>query len=293
MKNLFSICLVAILSMGCQKKAESIDSLDEIQASVEGGVTVISGVADEQSNGSFADNRKSLSTYAYKVKNLLLPEAWAANCSRAVSEPCVNGVRTTTYSNCQVPFTNVTVSGLVTLAYSDAACSMQNNGDQVERTEEVSINGPYSGTLKISTAQHTDYRGVSLGGGGRLIKTVGGWSLEVLGKNSSYIRRSRELLNISTRTIAPLNVTGTLSRASRVVDGGSFEVIHNKAKFVATYTPHNLAWNSACCHPVSGTLDVAYSGSLNGSGVVTFNGCGTADLEKDGLSQQISINYCE
>ena len=143
------------------------------------------------------------------------------------------------------------------------------------------------------TCDGADRSGNTFGGGGRLTKTAGGWTVEVLGKNKRFSRGGRELFNISTRTLTPISVTGSLSRASRVVNGGSFEVIHNKAQFVATYVPSNLTWSSACCHPVSGSLAVTYAGSVTGSSSVTFNGCGTATMVKDGLSSQITLNYCE
>jgi len=285
------LVLLLTLTACAEKKAE--DSYDELEASVESGVTVIDGLADDQSNGAFASNRKTAETYAYEIQNLLLPQAWAASCSRAATAPCVSGVKSESYVSCDLPYSSRKLSGLNTLTYSDAACGLSNNGDQVERTYDLTLTGVAGGDLHISSASHTDYRGNSIGGGGRLTKVSGGWQVEVMGKNKSFVRNGREWFNVSARTTAPVAITGSLSRASRVVNGGSYEVIHNKAKFVAAYTPSNLTYSSACCHPISGTMSVAYSGSVNGSGLVTFNGCGSATLEKDGLSRQITLNYCE
>lgn len=278
---------------GCGENKKAEDGMNEMEYSVESGITSIGGVADEQSNGSFASNRMTFETYAYKAKNLLMPEAWAASCSRAALAACSAGVRSETYSSCQLPYSSRTMTGQVTLSYSDASCSLSSTGNQVERSYNLAINGLYGGALNISSASHTDYRGNTFGGGGRLTKTAGGWTVEVLGKNKRFSRAGRELFNISTRTLTPISVTGSLSRSSRVVNGGSFEVIHNKAQFVATYVPSNLAWSSACCHPISGSLAVTYAGSVTGSSSVTFNGCGLATMVKDGLSSQITLNYCE
>lgn len=277
-----------------KQQAADYDSIDELQASVESGITAVSGTADEQSNASFADNRRTFTTYALKAKNEIWPEAWAAACGRAVSSSCNAGTKEEIYNNCSLPFSFLTMNGLVTLAYSNSSCDMSNPGDSVERTFEVDIYGLLGGNLNITSANHIDYRGNTIGGGGRLTKIGGSsWEIEVLGKRKRFVRRGRELMDVSVRTLAPLNVTGSLSRVSRVVDGGAFEVIHNKAQFTATYQPSNLAWSNACCHPVSGTLNVNYSGSIAGSGSITFNGCGSATLTKDGLSRDVSFNYCE
>lgn len=293
MKHLYVTIAFVLAITGCGEIKKAEDSMNEMEYSVESGVTSIGGIADEQSNGSFASNRMTFETYALKAKNLVLPEAWAASCSRAALASCSAGTRSETYSSCQLPYSSRTMTGQVTLSYSDAACSLSNTGDQVERSYNLAINGLYGGVLNISSASHTDYRGNTFGGGGRLIKTAGGWTVEVLGKNKRFTRAGRELFNISTRTLSPISVTGSLSRASRVVNGGSFEVIHNKAQFVATYVPSNLTWSSSCCHPISGSLAVTYSGSVTGTSSVTFNGCGTATMLKDGLSSQITLNYCE
>lgn len=291
LKALLVLALMFVAACG-EKKTED-DSVDEVAASVESGITIINGIADDQSNGSFADNRKTLETYAFQAKNLLLPQAWAASCARAGAEPCVAGVKTENYVSCDLPYSFRTLSGTVNLSYSDASCGLNNTGDRVERSYDLALNGLAGGVLNISSASHVDYRGNTLGGGGRLTKTAGGWLIEVMGKRKVFTRKSRELLNVSSRTISPITITGSLARAGRQVTGGSYEVIHNKAKFVATYSPNTLAYSSACCHPTSGSLGVVYSGSVSGAATVTFNGCGMANLEKDGLSRQITLDYCE
>ncbi len=294
MKSAFSVLTALLLLSACaKKKADSSDSINELGASVESGMTAVQSAADEQSGESFADNRKTFETYAYQAKNLLLPEAWASVCSRAVIDPCVAGVKQETYSACQLPYSNRSMDGVVTLTYSDATCSMASTGDKVERTYEVNIRGLEGGILNISSASHTDYRGNTLGGGGRLTKTNAGWDIEVLGKHKRFTRNSRELFDISVRTTSPISVAGSLSRAGRTVNGGAFEVIHNKAQFTATYQPVNLAWSNVCCHPISGSLNVSYTGSVTGTATVTFNGCGLATLAKDGLSEDLTLNYCE
>jgi hypothetical protein len=40
-------------------------------------------------------------------------------------------------------------------------------------------------------------------------------------------------------------------------------------------------------------MKVTYSGSITGSGTVTFKGCGQASIEKEGVSEDVGLTYCE
>ncbi|MGE0762381.1 MAG: hypothetical protein AB7N80_03785 [Bdellovibrionales bacterium] len=284
--------------VGCgQKILEDSNSLDTISTSVESGITAVSAVADDQVGSSLVMGSKpTFSEYASRVFNQIVPEAQAAACSRALYEMCVSGVssatRSTLYSNCSLP-SGRTLNGSVTLTYSDLSCNLD-VGDSVNRSYDFAMNGLYGGQLLVSSASHTDYRGNSIGGGGNLTRLgANSWQIDVAGKRKTFVRSGNTFFDIQVRTTAPMNVLNTLARNGRVVDGGSFEVIHNLAKFTATYTPSQLTWSGTCCHPISGSLSVSYSGSVTGSGSVTFNGCGSATLVKGGLSQDININYCE
>jgi hypothetical protein len=152
----------------------------------------------------------------------------------------------------------------------------------VTRTYDYDISGPYGGVLSVTSD-----------GGGRLTKTAGGWSVEILGKHKELTFRGRKLVDLSISTPTALQVTGSLSRQSRVINSGSYQVVHNLAGFTAVYVPQNLTYESSCCHPVSGSLSVTFTGSVTGSGSVTFNGCGQASLTRNGQTQDIGLNYCE
>lgn len=276
----------------------SASSLDNEETSIESGVTALSALADDESGSSLAQGvRPDFNQAIAKVWQQLLPEAWAANCTRARFEACLadgsgGAYRLTNYAQC-VLANNATLSGFVKLSYSDAACNID-VGDTVNRTYDVTFTGVYGGTLAISSARHEDYRGITIGGGGTLARiSANEWQLNLAGKHKVLSSPRRKLFDVSVRTTAPLTLTGSLSRQGRIVDGGSYEVNHNLAQFTATYQPHQLTWTGTCCHPISGSLDVVYSGSVTGSAQVTFNGCGSATLVKDNLSRPLNLNYCE
>lgn len=290
------ITLLCLQLLACGKKnEESADSnVDSDEAVSESAVTALSGSLDDQAGSSFAYRSNSkIDRVTETLQLLFLPTAVADACIRAVDQACVAGVRSTTFSGCTGGLGLFSRNGSVTLTYSDASCALALNGDSVTRTYDYTISGPRGGVLSTSSDNSTDYNGNTYGGGGRLTVTASGWDLEVLGKHKVLSRNGNEKFNISMRTTSPIGVSGSLGRASRVLDGGSFEINHNLAEFTATFTPSNLTWNNTCCHPVSGSLSVSYSGSKTGSATLTFTSCGQAELDKDGVTKSIELNYCE
>ncbi|MCE3011236.1 MAG: hypothetical protein LW875_11560 [Proteobacteria bacterium] len=290
-KVLVSLMLIGLVA-GCGKKEEAQTSVDPVEATMESGLSVISGMADEQAGSGYAIMNKSLPS----VWDVLAPQAAVASsaCSRALSSSCVSSRRSASHNGCSVGAGLVTLTGQVDLTYSQSSCLMTNNGDSVTRTYNVQFEGPRGATLSLSSAVETDYRGSSYGGGGRLTKTASGFDLEVFGRHSQLVSsRGRQLYDVSVRTLSPLSISGSLSRSSRTVISGSLEVNHNLAGFTAVFTPTNLQWSGSCCHPISGSVSVSYSGAKTGSATVNFNGCGSAQVNQDGQTQTVELSYCE
>lgn len=279
---------IAPLFVGCGKKFENEISVDPEAAVIESATSLLGGMPDDQAGSSYA----RLSPVNWK-KQLLLPEAFASGCSRPVYASCNSGVRSENYVNCNPGVSNYVLNGSAQLSYSDSVCGLSSNGDSVTRTYDVSISGPRGGELALSSATHSDYRGTSYGGGGKLTVTPAGWNLEVLGKRKVLSYKGQSLYDVSLRTLSPIQVSGSLSRSARQMTSGQLEVNHNLAQFTAVFTPQNLQWNNSCCHPVSGTLNVAWSGSKTGTATVTFQGCGQAEVNENGQTRDIEISYCE
>ncbi|MCC7404395.1 MAG: hypothetical protein IT288_08350 [Bdellovibrionales bacterium] len=291
-KSLTISITVALLvgALGCGKNQDDETLGSEFELSAESGITAISGVADEQNGSSFASYHLKQRTFA----DLLLPKAYASTCSRAYLSSCVSGVKSATYSDCDISGTLLSLDGSVTLTYSDSGCGLASTGNYVTRTYDYTISGPRGGSLHVFSSAQTDYRGNSISGGGKLIKTASGWEIQILGKNKVLqAAGGSTLMNHSVRTLSNISVTGGLDRASRVVNGGQVEVAHNLANFTAIYTPNNLQWSSSCCHPVSGSISISFDGSVTGTGSIVFNGCGSATISKDDKSRDLSLTYCE
>jgi hypothetical protein len=294
LSKLVTISIIIAITQGCAKKAADADSagVNETEAAIESGIVAVSGSLDEQSNSSFAfQSIKSNSIWS----TLLIDKAHAASCSRAFLQSCVSGVKQIEYSDCSTPNGKREMEGSVKLEFSDSACSMNNVGDSVLRTYNTQITGPRGGIVINSSDAAQDYReGNAYGGGARITKTSSGHTLDILGKHKRMERNGRNLFNVSIRTLQPLEVTGGLARASRRVSNGQLEINHNLAKFTSVITASNIQWGDCSCFPVSGSLNVTYSGSKSGSATVTFtNECGVASVEENGQTSKIELSYCE
>lgn len=295
MKNIILVLTVLSLT-GCGLKKQDFSAqVSNEDAAVETGIGAISGLSDNQAGDSYlAFNNSFKEKMFQEMQNFFLPQAIAdGGCVRPIFEACNNGVKEAIYNNCQPANSTATINGFIRLTYSQANCTLASVADKVNRTFEVQITGPRGGTAGISSANKTDYKGSLYGGGGQLTKVANGFDVDILGKHISLDYKGIELYNVSIRTPSTVHIIGSLSRQNRLVDGGSIEVNHNKAKFTALFEPHNLQWQSGCCYPVSGSLSVTYSGSKTGSATVTFNGCGLA-THSDGVQQKpLVLNYCE
>lgn len=285
------LILGLLLFSACAKDDED-SVVDPVEASLESGVTVLSGMADDQAGSSFALSTKP----AQHPLELLLGEpAFAAACGRAVSQSCASGgVKSVSYSSCQVGLAS-SLSGSLTLDYSDNSCSMAVNGNTVTRTYNWTLTGPRGGTLTRSSDSMSDYSGDTYGGGGRLTKTASGFDLEILGKHTELKGpRGTVLYDISVRTTSAIGLD-QVARNGRTMNGGSIEVNHNLAGFTAVLVPNNLEWSSSsCCHPTGGSMTVTYSGSRSGSATLTFGGtCGTATVTSGSGTQNIVLGFCE
>lgn len=287
----FAVLSVSLLILSaCGKNTDSASSfsVDPVESAVESGISAVDGVIDDQQGSSYALQSKPSILDLFAI-----PRAEAASCVRAVSMTCSSGVRTSSYSGCEGVNASRDFNGSVTLSYSQNACTMNSNGDTVTRTYNVAITGPRGGTVTNSSDAYTNYLGSSISGGGRLTKQSSGYSLDIIGRNSTFTYNSKTYFDVSVHTSSSVSVIGSLARGSRTVDGGAIVVDHNLSKFTATLAPSNLSYSASCCYPVSGSMSVTYSGSKTGSATVTFNGCGSATVNSNGSSQDITLSYCE
>ena len=298
MKTKIYLLAALLFTTACaEKDVATLDTtVSATDASAEAAIQAIGGVADEQEGSSFAAVRSERDGKWSAIAALLTPPAQAAGaCARARFQACVNGVRSIDYASCSIAGSAFLLSGNVTLTYSTPACLLDSVGDSVTRTYDVTVTGPRRGRVRnFSSNKTSGVDGSSIGGGGRLTKTASGWDAEVLGRNVvGSMPNGRTLFDISVKTTSPVQISGNLARAGRVLNGGAIEVHHNLAGFKATYVPSQVQYSNNCCHPVSGSWSVTYSGSITGSASIMFNGCGNATLTRGGVASALELTYCE
>ena len=287
MKNTLLLLPLVLLAACAQQKAAGVADVDPTTAAVESATTIVSGVTDDQSGSSYA-----MISPNWK-QQILLPAAFASSCMRPIYSSCVAGVRSDSFSDCSLGASNFSMSGSAALTYSTSTCDLSSVGSNVTRTYDVQIDGPHGGSLSISSNTASDYRGTSYGGGGKLTVTNAGWNLDILGKHKILTYKNTTLYSVSVRTLAPMTISGSLSRGSRLVTSGQLEVNHNIAGFTGVFVAQNLQWSNSCCHPISGGFNVTWSGTKTGTATVTFQGCGQAQVNENGQTRNIELSYCE
>jgi hypothetical protein len=209
--------------------------------------------------------------------------AYAGSCAESQFASCAAGVRARTFDHCDIGA--ATLDGTVRLTFSDtASCAVAAAGDVVNRTADFTLTGPYGGTLAVSAPD----------GGQTLTRTTTGFDYAVGGMHRVLTGPGgRTLFDISTRTTAPIHITGS-SRADLVIVSGALEVSHNLAGYKVVLAPQNLTWTAHCNCAVSGQLSGTIAGGkLDGkSASVLITGCGQAEVTFDGESDSVTLDRC-
>ncbi len=295
-KNKYLLAALSLTVFSCQPSEDQLtsDLFDDDSAEVESVVTSVSGSIDDTSGDSYAQLSTQSTNNKYLIWSILLPKATAGNCPlRAAYSVCNAGVKAQSYDGCTPLGGRFERSGEVELSFSQSNCSLAVQGDSVVRTKVMSMNGPYGGQVNHSTDQAQDYLGQNYGGGSKLTLLDSGYQLEILGLHKQVKVKNQERLNISIRTLQPLFVN-QIQRDGRQVTSGQIEYNHNLAQYTSKVTFTNLQWDSSCCHPLSGQLQLEYSGSRSGTSQVEFLSCGSAQVTNaQGIVKQIELALCE
>ncbi len=207
----------------------------------------------------------------------------------------VNGAAsaiTLTFRDCRLANTYAIANGEVTYLFNNASCSIRSDGDSVNRQFDINLNKLFRASAKLSTARHENYLGEVYGGGGILTNTVAGWEIEILGRyHQLKSAAGRVLADVSVHSEGKFEILKT--GGGRTVSGGTLVIDHNLAKYTAKYSPRSLTWDTSCLCPVSGLVDITFSGSKNGSGSLEFLSCGVAKISRgDGSSRKLEMPRC-
>ena len=218
---------------------------------------------------------------APSVLDFLIPEAQAASCLlQTFSGTCP--IKTRSFGGCTLAGGRATLTGSVTLTFTDGSCSMSSAGNSVNRAADFTISAP-RGSLTVS----------SPGGGQTVTRTDYGFTYSVGGMKRVLKNSDGETVaDIETKTLSAISVSGA-NRATRVMTGGQLEIKNLTRGSTAVLTPNNLTWSSTCNCAVSGSLSGSTSGDESFDDFsITITGCGTATVSSGGKSEDVEFDRC-
>ena len=135
--------------------------------------------------------------------------------------------------------------------------------------------------------------------GSTLTWASGSGTTRVMNYTSDGINRTLRyngttLMDVDTRTTSAITVTGS-ARASRVLSGGSLEIINNTTSESCNFQPSGVTWSATNCNCANSGSWTGTCSSL-GTFQMTITGCGLATIyyTQSGTSknQTISLDRC-
>jgi hypothetical protein len=278
-------CLVVSSSLTLAACGGGIEDSAEI-AQVAGEAMASFDEASTGGGGFAMRTPARLQAPAYeRVWNELLPEAHAAACYTRLVNPfsaCTNGVRTRTFDSCTVGI--YTLTGSVTLTFSDTACAMAATNNSVTRTASFNLSNS-RGSLAVS----------SEGGGQRITRTgATAFAYNVLGmKRVLSDKAGKALATVTSKTTSDIGVTGT-SRADRTLNGGTLELTNETRGYTVSLSPTDVKWTAGCLCPVSGKLTGSVTGKQQAKTfTVEFTECGKATITTESKSkEEVTLERC-
>lgn len=284
---------LVLVHVSCAKKGDTTEaSADAVAYTAEMAVTTVGGAFDDASGGTFTSELTS--------SGLGIQTA----CARPTASACTGSgpyTQTATYAGCSIGSSLYTLTGTAVIAYTNATCNTNfatTAGATATRVVSLVRTGPAGGQLTTVTEAHSAYDGTSIGAGQVLAmgSPANSATLAIAGVHKTFTIGGKTIFDHSIMTTTPITANSTLSRAGRSISAGAVAIYHNLAKYTATYTVSSpLVWTSGCCYPTSGTVTAAFTGSLSGTGSVTFSStCGTATITRsNGDTQNFTMSYCE
>ena len=303
MKKMIYYVVILILVQSCKKTSEdivySVDTTGESAQQV-GDVMASTDESGGSTSGLYAinssDMQSTMKAYAriskdelntVKISDLFLPEAQAAACNTIAFTGCSANKRIRTFDGCTVG-TAGSITGNITLTFSDAACSAGSSSQTVKRVPNFTVTGLRGATFNVSA---TTANGQILTRGAGTASTFANEGI----RRTFVTPKGATILDVTTTTGTAINVTGT-NRTGRTMSGGSLILTNNLTNEICTLTPSTspvLTWTGGCSCPTQGF----WSGTCSPSSKtfkVTFGAtCGEVTVENTGeTTQTVTLDRC-
>jgi len=228
-----------------------------------------------------------------------IQRAYAAACSATGTfGSCSNGGSSTstiirTFGGCTIG--NATLEGTVDLSWNPGTgtvnnCQMATTGAFIEREPNYTVTGLRGANLAVTTTgvhgQEITWTSGTGNPGDPKIFSFTNDGIERKFTNASSV----VIFDHTTETTSAITVTGS-SRSSRVLSGGSLNVIDNLTGVTCTIVPTAVTWSSLTCNcPISGTWSGTCSDSNSYS--LSLTGCGTGTLTYGTNTQSVTFDRC-
>jgi hypothetical protein len=298
-KKAVILCLMILtVGSGCKKNEEAAAAADVQETAQQVGDVMASVDESGGNSGTIASfdarsventfERFAPGTYDHRsVAQLMMPQAQAAACTATNNfSSCSSNVITRTFGGCTVG--SATFNGTVTLTWGGAStgCVMAAANDHVTRVPNFTVTGRRSATLTVTKTATV---------GQRVTWTSGSGASRVMsftndGINRKFTLSGTTLFDQTTSVTSAITVTGT-SRTSRVMNGGTLQVVNNLTSVTCSFSPTNVTWTGGTCNcPTSGS----WSGTCTDGKSVTLDisGCGTANYTEGSTTTSVSFDRC-
>lgn len=312
---LAALATTILVLTGCAPDASEEIGETESDAQVVESAAGAAGAAlnDSEQNASFARSTTPLR----QLGNWLLAPAYADSCGLSRFTPSIGSSSCAGYQDGKTVLSTFdgcsgwrgdefTFTGTITLSFDAATTcdewinggSLPTSGSVTRTTDGLVRTNPNGSKVTSDSNSHTNYGSETVAGGVKTsFQADGIRTVDILGVHRVRVSpKGRTVFDHSVRTASPLTVTGTLAAKNRRVTSGAVKVDHNLAKFTSVATMTGLEWDSTCCHPIGGLINVERNGSRTGTITVDFNTgtCGQVQVTRSGgESETVQLSACE
>jgi hypothetical protein len=198
---------------------------------------------------------------------------------------------------CPLDGSTSTFTGVTRLDYTTAGCRFTTSDvDSITRTLKMVRTLDQGVTITTTSENLPIYRdNVIIGGGTLMQKTDNGATLHIVGLHKTKRNSDgAEISNVTIKTASGI-LTSNPTQPIINISTGLVNVYHNTAGYTAAMTLTGLRTDSrTCCYPTAGSIQIKYSGSLNGDARISFDQpCGSATFTRDGTPHVIAFTGCE
>ncbi|MCC6138020.1 MAG: hypothetical protein IT287_05270 [Bdellovibrionaceae bacterium] len=268
---------VADIQETAQQIGDVMASVDESGGTTDGTVAFMEG----QRKFMAVKDKQLPSNLVQDVFDLFTPikSAQAVACKDTAFSSCSSGQKIRDLNGCTIG--SATFTGTVTLDFSDAACAINSDGDDVDRSPDFTVTGRREATLTVTK---TATNGQTL-----TRVSAGNFTFANDGIRRVFAAGGTALFDFTTLTTSPITVTGS-DRATRVMTGGNLRVTNNKTSVSCNYVPNNVTWSASCNCASSGSWEGSCSDGKTSS--VEITGCGSATITVDETAENLTFDRC-